>query len=372
MCQDFYSTFYRSMTWLVVASPCALVISTPASILSAIANGARRGVLFKGGAFLEQTAAIKVVAFDKTGTLTTGEPVLTAVLPEEGISEDELLCLAAAAEARSEHPLSGAIVHAAHTRGLELPHAHRFQAVPGQGVEAMVDDRLLWIGNERMFAERRVRIPGKIQARLRDLENSGQTVMIVFVDGEWLGLLAVADRLRDDTMNIVAALKHQGVERVVMLTGDNKRVAASIAERAGVDEYHAGLLPQDKVQILKGLRQKYGVTAMVGDGVNDAPALATADVGIAMGGAGADVALETADVVLMSDNLKNLPYAIGLARKARRTVWQNLAFSLAVIVLLITSAFGANLPLPLGVVGHEGSTVIVVLNGLRLLRYRGE
>jgi len=367
----FYPTFYRSMTWLVVASPCALVISTPASILSAIANGARRGILFKGGVHLEQTAGLKVVAFDKTGTLTNGSPALTTVLAQAGVSEDELLRLAGAAEHRSEHPLAKTIVRAAEGRGLHLPPATDFQAIPGQGVEANVEGRAVWIGGERLFRERRTPIPTGLISDLRRLEDNGQTVMLVYTEGRWLGLLAVADTLRPDAAKIVADLKKLGIEHVVMLTGDNERVAAAIAAKAGVDEFHAGLLPQDKVRLLKLIREKYGPTAMVGDGVNDAPALAMADVGIAMGGAGTDVALETADVVLMSDGLAHLPYAVGLARKARRVVFQNLAFALAVIVLLVVSAFGANLPLPLGVVGHEGSTVLVVLNGLRLLRFKG-
>ena len=368
---EFHPTFYRSMTWLVVASPCALVISTPASILAAITNGARKGVLFKGGVHLEQTAEIKVVAFDKTGTLTTGSPSLTAIRPQRGISEDELLALAAGVESRSEHPLAEAIVRAAQERKLILPKANEFQAIPGQGVEANLDGRMVWIGNERLFHERRIRIPSKMSAEIRTFENEGQTVMLVNSDGKWLGLLAVADTLRPDATQIVSDLKRLGVERVIMLTGDNQRVAANIAERAGVDEFHANMLPQDKVHMLKTLRNKYGPTAMVGDGVNDAPALAVADVGIAMGGAGTDVALETADVVLMADDLAHLPYAIGLAQRSRRTVWQNLIFSMAVIIFLVATAFGADLPLPLGVVGHEGSTVLVVLNGLRLLGYKG-
>lgn len=368
--ESFYPTFYRAMTWLVVASPCALVISTPASILSAIANGARRGILFKGGVHLEQTSTIRVVAFDKTGTLTTGTPQLASLLPRKGVRDVELLRLAAAAESRSEHPVASAVLRAAQERGIELPTATNFQAVPGQGVEAHVEGQAVWIGNERLFDERRVRIPQELREQVRRIEAQGQTVMLVNADGDWLGLLAVADSLRPNAAHIVAELKQLGVEYIVMLTGDNERVAAAIAERAGVDEYHAGLLPQDKVRVLKTLKEKYGPTAMVGDGVNDAPALATADVGIAMGGAGTDVALETADVVLMADDLTNLPYAIGLARQARRTVWQNLAFSLAVIVFLVAAAIGANLPLPLGVVGHEGSTVLVVINGLRLLGYR--
>ncbi len=368
----FRPTFYRAMTWLVVASPCALVISTPASILSAIANGARNGILFKGGIYLEQVAELKVIAFDKTGTLTTGSPTVTALVPWDGVDEEELLRTAAAAEARSEHPLAGAVVRAAQERGLEIPHATAFRAIPGQGVEARVEDRVVWIGGERFFAERGIHIPAEILARVHDLEQAGQTVILVHADDRWLGILAVADTLRPEAAEIVKALKKAGIERVVMLTGDNERVAASIAARVGVDEYHAGLLPQDKVRVLKVLRERYGSTAMVGDGVNDAPALAMADVGIAMGGAGTDVALETADVVLMADDLAKLVHAVNLARKARRVVWQNLVFAMAVIVMLVAVTFGASLPLPLGVVGHEGSTVLVVLNGLRLLGHRQE
>jgi Cd2+/Zn2+-exporting ATPase len=367
----FYPTFYRAMTWLVVASPCALVISTPASILSAIANGARRGILFKGGVHLERTADLKVVAFDKTGTLTIGRPGLTAVVPCQHQSAEALLAVAAAAEARSEHPLGAAVVREAEKRKLRLPPASDIRAVPGQGIEATVDGQRVLIGGERLFAMQGLPIPAELQDQAAALESSGQTVMLVNRGGAWLGLLGVADVLRPNAAQVVAQLKQLGIRKVVMLTGDNERVANAIGAGAGVDEVHAGLLPQDKVDVLKRLRAKYGTIAMVGDGVNDAPALASADVGIAMGAAGTDVALETADMVLMADNLSFLPYAIGLARRARRIVWQNLAFSMAVIVVLVVSAFGASLPLPMGVVGHEGSTVIVVLNGLRLLGYRG-
>lgn len=380
--EAFHPTFYRAMTWLVVASPCALVISTPASILSAIANAARNGVLFKGGVHLEKTASLKAVAFDKTGTLTSGQPSLQMVYALDG-DEASLLTLTAAVESRSEHPLARAIVNAAQQRGLTLPPTYDFRAITGQGVEARVDWKggmpMIWIGGERLFQEREVPIPAELQEKARQWEEMGQTVMFVYcaeAEGEgcsrgFLGLLAIADTLREDAVAMIRGLKAIGIERVVMLTGDNPRVAAQIAARAGVDEFHAGLLPQDKVTILRQLRERYGAIAMVGDGINDAPSLATADVGIAMGGAGADVAIETADVVLMSSDLRKIPFAIELARQAQRIVRQNLTFALAVIVLLVASAFGLNLPLPLGVVGHEGSTVIVVLNGLRLLGYRG-
>ncbi|GAB4535018.1 MAG: hypothetical protein Fur0018_25160 [Anaerolineales bacterium] len=371
--QPFQSTFYRAMTWLVVASPCALVISTPASILSAIANGARQGILFKGGIHMERTAELRVIAFDKTGTLTEGKPALTDLLPWEGASPAEMLRLAASAEARSEHPLAAAIVQAAETRGVRPSEAAEFQAHTGQGIEALVEGRRIWLGNERMFQMRGVRVPAGLRQQMQAREEEGKTVMLLYAQeeggGRFLGLLAVADTLREDAADIIAALKRLGIRKTVMLTGDNARVAAAIAAQTGVDEFHAELLPEDKVRVLHELRRKYGPIAMVGDGVNDAPALASADVGIAMGGAGTDVALETADVVLMADDLRHLPYAIGLARRARQVVWQNLIFSLAVIVLLVATTFGVGLPLPLGVVGHEGSTVLVVLNGLRLLRF---
>jgi Cd2+/Zn2+-exporting ATPase len=366
---EFQASFYRAMTWLVVASPCALVISTPASILSAIANAAKNGVLFKGGVHLEKTATLKVVAFDKTGTLTSGKPTLTAIhLHDANLDETSLLRFSAALESRSEHPLAHSIVQAAHDRGLNLPSATDFRAIPGQGVEGRVDDIHYWIGNERMFVERDVQLPADLLAVARQMESEGQTAMFVYSAPRFLGLLAVADTLRPDAIEMIKGLKAAGIERVVMLTGDNPRVAAQIAARSGVDEFHAGLLPQDKVTVLKALQNKYGPIAMVGDGVNDAPSLATADIGIAMGGGGTDVAIETADVVLMSDDLRKIPFAISLARRAEKVVWQNLVFAMAVIIILTASAFGARLPLPLGVLGHEGSTVLVVLNGLRLLR----
>lgn len=380
--EPFRPTFYRAMTWLVVASPCALVISTPASILSAIANAARNGVLFKGGVHLEKTAELKVVAFDKTGTLTTGQPTLQMIYALNG-DENELLRLVAAVESRSEHPLARAVVAAAQQRGLDVPQAHAFRAIAGQGVEGRVDwaqaDPLIWIGGERLFQERGISIPKALQEKGRDWEERGQTVMFVYcaeAQGAdcpqgFLGLLAIADELREDAVAMIRGLKAIGIERVVMLTGDNPRVAAQIAARAGVDEFHAGLLPEDKVTILRELRRRYGTIAMVGDGINDAPSLAVADIGIAMGSAGTDVAIETADVVLMANDLRKIPFAVDLARQAKGIVRQNLTFALAVIVVLVASAFGLQLPLPLGVVGHEGSTVIVVLNGLRLLAYRG-
>lgn len=369
--RPFEPTFYRGMVLLVVASPCALVISTPASILSAIADSARKGILFKGGAHLENAAMVKVIAFDKTGTLTVGKPRVTDVIPADGFTEGEVLSLAAAVESRSEHPLAEACVVEAEARELALPPASDFLAQPGMGVKARVEGQTVLVGSRRMMQREGIIVKGEFEEHIQRLENEGKTVLLVH-NHTCIGAIGVADRVRPQAAETIKALKQAGIERVAMLTGDNERVANSIAQQLGVDEVHAALMPDDKVRVVKDLRERYGAVAMVGDGVNDAPALATASIGIAMGAAGTDVALETADVVLMADDLSKLPYVLRLSKKARRIVWQNIAFSLAVIVLLIMGTFGVfgqTLPLPLGVVGHEGSTVLVVLNGLRLLAF---
>ncbi|MFN8473799.1 MAG: heavy metal translocating P-type ATPase [Anaerolineae bacterium] len=367
--QDFSTAFYRAMTLLVVASPCALVISTPASFLSAIANGARNGILFKGGAHLENAAGIKVVAFDKTGTLTYGRPKVTDIVAFDGVAEDEVLRLAAAVEGLSEHPIATAVVNAARDRDLPIPVAKDGKALHGQGILGTVDDAIVWVGKLSLAEEQGAAIGDEALTRLAALESQGKTVVAVGADRP-LGLIAVSDTMRPQAVAAIAALKRLGVQKVVMLTGDNRRAAEAIARQAGVDEVHAELLPADKVRIAKQLQEQYGDAAVIGDGVNDAPALAAATVGIAMGAAGSDVALETADVVLMADDLMKLPYAIALGRQATRVVKQNLTFALSVIVVLILSTFLGVIGLPLGVIGHEGSTVIVVLNGLRLLSYK--
>lgn len=387
---SFHDSFYRAMTVMVGASPCALVISTPASILSAIANGARRGILFKGGAYLEEAANIKVVCFDKTGTLTEGKPTVTDVkviplfvdqaAPDEQSASNEniLLALAAALEAKSEHPLGMAIVAAAKARNLHLLQVSGFKSTLGRGVSGRVEFRNgldLRIGNIPMFDDLRMTGMDAAKTRMAELQDEGKTAVIVAKinddgTGNVLGVIAIADVLRPDAAESIRQLKAAGVKRVVMITGDNARVAKAIARQAGVDEVYADLLPEDKVKIVKE-QAVYGPVAMVGDGVNDAPALATANIGVAMGAAGTDVALETADMVLMANDLSKIPYAIGLSKKARTVVFQNLAFAGAVIVVLILTGLGLALPLPLAVIGHEGSTVLVCLNGLRLLRYKG-
>ena len=382
--ESFQATFYRAMTVMVVASPCALIISTPASILSAIGGAARRGVLFKGGVHLERAATVKVVTFDKTGTLTEGKPRVTDVVVEGRLVDFRttpdaaalaLLGLVGAVEVKSEHPLAQAIVTECKQRGVPLEECVSFQSVSGKGASGLVGQRRIGVGNARYFTTQNVVIPDEFTAKIATLQDEGKTCVIV---GEFdestgsaklLGAVAIADVLRADAASVIRQLKANGIERVVMLTGDNTRVAGAIAKLAGVDEYHADLLPEDKVRVIKELK-RIGPVAMVGDGVNDAPALATATVGIAMGAAGTDVAMETADIVLMSDRLQNIVFALDLARQARRVIYENLIFAMSVILVLVVSALGFELALPIGVIGHEGSTVLVCLNGLRMLAYR--
>ncbi|HLO04148.1 MAG TPA: heavy metal translocating P-type ATPase [Symbiobacteriaceae bacterium] len=361
------AAFYRAMMLLVVASPCALVISTPAAILSAIARAARAGILFKGGAHLETAATIKVVALDKTGTLTSGHPGVVEILPEAGTTEDDLLRLAAAAESRSEHPLARAVLRSAQENGIEFPLAEAFTAVPGIGAKATVEGAEVWIGSPRVLEHFQITPTERIQSRLDGLFESGLTTMVVVREGILLGILGMADSPRPEAKKALADLRALGVIKIVMLTGDNRRAAQSVAEAVGVDEVYAELLPEEKLRIIERLEATVGPVLMVGDGVNDAPALAKATIGAAMGGVGSDVAMETADLVLMADELERLPDALRLARSARRTVVQNLVFAVGVILVLVTSVLSDALTLPLAVVGHEGSTILVAFNGIRLL-----
>lgn len=373
---EFDPVFYRAITVMVVASPCALVISTPASILSAIGGAARRGVLFKGGAHLERAAEIDAIAFDKTGTLTEGKPRVTdVVVPQGSFSKAdewprealEFLRLAASVESRSEHPLAAAIVAEAQKRCLELTEPSDFTSVSGKGASGRVEERLLTIGSARLFTDQKGL--EQFEQAMEELQGQGKTAMLLADEEKFLGVIAVADVLRPDAIDTLKALRASGLKKLVMLTGDNRRVAEAIAKQAGIDEVFAELLPQDKVAKLQLLKEKHKV-AMVGDGVNDAPALATADLGIAMGAAGSDVALDSADVVFMGERLEHLPFAFSISRRARKVMVANLSFALAVIVVLVIGSLGAHLPLPLGVLGHEGSTVLVCLNGLRLLFHR--
>ena len=360
-------SFYRAMTVLVVASPCAVVISIPAAILSAIAGAARGGILFKGGAHLEQTARLRAVAFDKTGTLTVGKPRVVDLRTAEGVSADEMLRLAASAESLSEHPLAQAVILSAVERGLSLLPASDLEALVGHGLRARVDGRWVSVGKADLCAGPGRTVPADLIAAADALAAAGDTVVYVGDHRGVLGVLAIADTLRANAAAAVAALRAQKIEHVIMLTGDQRVVARAIAAGLGV-EYEAELLPEDKLAVIHRLRERYGSVAMVGDGINDAPALAAATLGVSLGAGGTDVALETADVVLMADDLALLPVAIGLARRAQAVIRQNLLFAFGMMALLLAATFAGHLPLPLAVLGHEGSTVLVILNGVRLLR----
>jgi len=368
---DRSDAFYRAMTLLVVASPCALVISTPAATLSAIANAARNGILVKGGSYLDGIGATTIVAFDKTGTLTHGRPTLTDLRVTGSMSGSEVLQRVASAEHLSEHPIASAIVAVASARGLPLLPVDSFEARPGLGVTAGVAGERIAVGNMALFRDLDIVVPPDIQSTLQALQQQGRTAMLVGDDRRILGVIGVADVVRPEAADVVAALKRLGVRRTVMLTGDNELVATSIARETGIDDVYPELLPEDKLEVITSL-QRDGRVLMVGDGVNDAPALAAADLGVAMGIGGTDVALETADMVLVGDDLGKLPFAVGLSRKMRGIIRVNIGFSLAVITVLVLSTLSVGIPLPLGVVGHEGSTIIVVLNGLRLLTYGRE
>lgn len=373
---DFDPTFYRAMTVLVVASPCALIISTPASIISAIANGAKNGILFKGGVHVEQTVEIDTLAFDKTGTLTKGKPAVQDIISynsgsktfeTEGDTVNKLLALAAGCEIHSEHHLADAIVQKAQDLNIKPHSVENMQSTPGQGVEAKWNGKTVSVGNLKMFESQIDKWDEEIQDKASTLRKEGKTVVFVAIGHQPAGLISLADQIRPESKKTLERLKKAGIKKIAMLTGDNRGVAEAIAKELGIDEIYADLLPEQKVEVIEKMK-KNGTVAMVGDGVNDAPALATSHIGIAMGAAGTDVALETADIVLMGDDLSKLPYLLQLSRKAKKVVWQNIGFSLAVIVMLLFGVFLINLPLTLGVIGHEGSTLIVVLNGLRLLK----
>lgn len=400
MSRPFEPTFYRAMTLMVAASPCAIIISTPAAVLSAIAAGGRQGLLFKGGEHIETAGNTDAIAFDKTGTLTEGNTRLTELHVRDGalvstdggvesgvsgdstrssnlLTENRLLALTAAVQSRSEHHLAEATVEAAEARSIEIPDADDFEAVVGKGVQATVEGRTIHIGNPRyvetVLDDHPIDGLETGLSAVHDLEQDGETSVLVVgeVDGRLsvLGWLAFTDTIRPDARETVEQLRRRGVEQIVMLTGDNERVARHIAEELGIDEVYAELLPEEKIDHIEALQERHEAVAMVGDGVNDAPALATADISIGMGGAGTDVALETADIVLMSDNLSRLPYAFALSRKARRTLHVNFAIAFGAIAIMLTAILTTGIPLPLAVVGHEGSTVLVSLNGLRLLRF---
>ncbi len=369
--QSVGESFYRTFALLVAASPCALAIATPSAVLSGIARAARGGVLIKGGGPLEHLGRLQSIAFDKTGTLTEGHPRLTDIRPADGITESQLLQVAIAVETLSDHPLAAAIVRdgTAQIDSTALLSATDMKSITGRGVMARLDGDFVHIGKDDLFGEvEGPGLPDSIRAVVDELELAGRTTMIVRRGAQYLGVLGLMDSPRQAAREVIERLGKLGVRRMIMISGDNQKVAEAVAGEIGLTEARGDLMPADKVETIKRLRQEAAV-AMVGDGVNDAPAMANATVGIAMGAAGSDVALETADVALMADELRHLPFAVGLSRASSRVIRQNLWFSLGVVALLVPSTlFG--LSIGAAVLMHEGSTVLVVFNALRLLSYR--
>ena len=361
------ASLLRAMTFMIVASPCAVVLATMPPLLSAMANAGRHGVLVKSAVAMEKAAATGVVAFDKTGTLTEGTPTLAAirVLPGSGRDEQQILALAASAENPSEHPLARAVVTAAREAGLPLLGATGFSAQPGRGITASVGGHQVWIGRPAATAW-----SADVSALVAALEEDGQTAAVMTVDGEPVAVLGIADRIRQGAARTVARITALTRTTPVLLTGDNQRAAARLAAQAGITDVRAGLLPEDKVRAVRELESGGRNVLLAGDGVNDAPAMAAATTAAAMGRAGSDLALDPAGIVIMRDDLGVIPAVIALARRARRVVSANLAVAAVIIAALVTWDLAGHLPLPLGVLGHEGSTVIVGLNGLRLLPSR--
>ncbi len=369
---DWSEWIYRGLAVLVVGCPCALVISTPVSIVTAIGNAAKNGVLIKGGIYLEEAGNLKVIAFDKTGTLTKGIPSVTDVVTYNG-NENELMTITAAIEKGSQHPLASAIIRKAEEDGLNFNDVsvEEFQSITGKGVKAKVNNEMYYVGSPGLFEEL---LPNGIQSEIKEqittLQIQGKTVMALGTEKEILALIAVADEIRESSKEVIRKLHQVGIEKTVMLTGDNQRTAEAIGKQVGVSDIKADLLPEDKLNFIKELRDKYRSVAMVGDGVNDAPALAASTVGVAMGGAGTDTALETADIALMSDDLSKLPYTIKLSRKALAIIKQNITFSLGIKALALLLIVPGWLTLWLAIFADMGATLIVTLNSMRLLKVK--
>ena len=362
----------RALSTLVAAAPCALALATPAAVLAGIGQAARNGVLIKGGVHLENLGALEAIALDKTGTITRGKPEVTDTLVFGDMTKQELLRLAASVESRSAHPLAQAVVRKAQEQKLELVASGELQSLTGRGVQAEVNGSLVRIGSPKLFTEANIEIPQEAAEANQRLGEAGKSTMLIGLGERLVGVLALADQPRPETPTTLAQLKKLGIKSLIMLTGDNQRVADTIAKVVGLTEVRADLMPENKVTAIQELLKQYGKVAMVGDGVNDAPALVTATVGIAMGAGGTDVALETADVALMADDLSKLPFAVALSRESRRVIQQNLFISLGVIALLVPSTLFGFANIGVAVFFHEGSTLIVVANALRLLRFRME
>lgn len=370
---DWSKWIYQGLAVLVVGCPCALVISTPVSIVTAIGNAARNGVLIKGGIHLEEMGAIKAIAFDKTGTLTEGIPVVTDYLPQTNIDSNELLTIIGALENGSQHPLASAIMKKAEQENLlfhELA-IEDFSSITGKGIQGRVNKQMYYVGSPNLYDELLTNgIPANLRVTITDLQNKGKTVMVVGTDSDILALLAVADEVRGNSRSVIQKLHSLGIQKTIMLTGDNNGTANAIGQQVGVSDIQADLLPQDKLTFIKELRNKYDRVAMVGDGVNDAPALAASTVGIAMGGAGTDTALETADIALMADDLGKLPFTVKLSRKALFIIKQNITFSVGIKLIALLLVIPGWLTLWIAIFADMGATLIVTLNSLRLLRVK--
>ncbi len=359
--------FYNALVLLVIACPCALVISTPVSIVAGLASAARAGVLIKGGVYLESPAGWRAVALDKTGTLTLGEPRVQRVVPFDGHDEEELLTTAAALESESSHPLARAILESAKSRGYSFEPARDLVVLPGKGAQGSIGGRSFWIGSHRLLEERGAETESIHETAL-ELEDAGHSLVAIGNDQHVCGLVSVADEIRPDARHALDSLRVEGIESVVMLTGDNERTAQSVGARLGIDDVRAELLPADKVDAIVALRERYGEVAMIGDGVNDAPALAASTCAVAMGAAGTDAAIETADVALMSDDLSRLPWLIRHSRRTLAIVRQNIAFALGVKAVFVFLTFLGAATLWMAIAADMGASLLVIFNGLRLLR----
>lgn len=368
--EPFSRSFYRAMSVLVAASPCALAIATPSAVLSGVARAARSGVLIKGGRPLEDLGTLTALAFDKTGTLTEGRPKLTNILTLNGASEEELLQLTVAVESLSDHPLGKAIVKDGKTKlgNATLPAVSDLRSVAGKGISARAGADTIVIGNPALFEKEQM--PPGLAEKVATQQESGNTTMIVKKNSDYIGLISVMDTPREEARQVLQELRTAGIRRMIMLTGDNQRVADAVARQTGLTEAWGDLLPEEKVDAIKKLKQDENKVAMIGDGVNDAPAMANSTVGIAMGAAGSDVALETADIALMGDKLSLLPFAIRLSRQAKSIILQNLVFSMGMVVLLIPLTMLGIASIGPAIIAHEGSTLLVVFNALRLLVFK--
>ncbi len=362
---------YRALVLLVIGCPCALVISTPVSIIAALAASARNGVLVKGGVYMEAPAHLSAIAFDKTGTLTQGKPAIVAIDPLDGHTEEELLARASAMEARSDHPLARAITACAKARGVPIIPAEDFQVIQGKGATARFNGELFWLGSHRYLEERRQETEA-VHQLLEARSKAGYSVVLIGNDTHVCGILSIADAIRPETRAALQALKDSGIQHLVMLTGDNEGTAHAIAEEAGVNEVHADLLPEDKVAVVESLVSGYQHVAMIGDGVNDAPAMGRATLGIAMGAVGSDAAIETADIALMSDDLAKLPWLINHARRTLSVIRQNIIFALLVKAIFVIFTFGGLASLWAAIAADMGTSLLVTTNGLRLLRAKNE